>query len=70
VTHTTIRDRHNADSSMTLNEIASILGISRERVRQIEHIAIKKLRHPKTARRLRDYLADTSGHSMKIEVSA
>lgn len=35
-----------AGSTYTLQEIANILGISRERVRQIEVQAIKKLRHP------------------------
>jgi hypothetical protein len=43
-------------SSMTLEEIGLILGITRERVRQIEASALKKLKHPKYARKLRDYL--------------
>ena len=41
---------------MTLEEIGLILGITRERVRQIETTAIKKLKHPKYARVLREYL--------------
>jgi len=41
---------------MTLEEIGLILGITRERVRQIEASALKKLKHPKYARKLRDYL--------------
>ena len=36
----------------SLEEIARILGISRERVRQIERSALKKLRHPKVGRKL------------------
>ncbi len=41
---------------MTLSEIADILGITRERVRQIEHTALKKLKHPKISKELREYL--------------
>jgi RNA polymerase primary sigma factor len=41
---------------MTLEEVGLILGITRERVRQIETAAIKKLKHPKYARVLREYL--------------
>lgn len=41
---------------MTLDEIARMMGITRERVRQIEKIAIKKLKHPKVSKLLRDYL--------------
>jgi RNA polymerase primary sigma factor len=41
---------------MTLEEIAKKMGITRERVRQIEQMAIKKLKHPKTSKPLRDYL--------------
>lgn len=34
-------------STYTLQEIADTLGVTRERVRQIEVTALKKLRHPK-----------------------
>jgi len=40
----------------TFEEIARILGISKERVRQIEAQAIKKLKNPLTGKKLRDYL--------------
>jgi len=43
-------------SAMTLEEIGLVLGITRERVRQIEAAALKKLKHPKYARKLRDYV--------------
>ena len=39
----------------TLEEIATYLGITRERARQIEQGALKKLRHPKIGKKLRDY---------------
>jgi len=38
---------------LTLEEIAYVFGVSRERIRQIETVALKKLRHPKAARELR-----------------
>ena len=38
----------------TLSETAELLGISRERVRQIESKALRMLRHPSRMRRLRD----------------
>ena len=40
----------------TLEEIVKIMGITRERVRQIEQMAIKKLKYPKASKNLRDYL--------------
>ena len=42
--------------SLTLEEISQLMGISRERVRQIEQGALKKLKHPEVVRRLRGYL--------------
>jgi len=44
------------ESERTLEEIGKALGITRERVRQIEATAIKKLKHPKIGKELRDYL--------------
>ena len=40
----------------TLEEVGAELGVTRERARQIEAEALRKLRHPKYSRRLRDYL--------------
>ncbi|MBA2447752.1 MAG: sigma-70 family RNA polymerase sigma factor [Chloroflexi bacterium] len=41
----------------TLGEIGEELGVSRERIRQIESEALTKLRHPRLQHRLREYLA-------------
>jgi RNA polymerase primary sigma factor len=41
--------------SRTLEEVGQELRITRERVRQIEKKAIKRLRHPTRSKKLRDY---------------
>ena len=40
----------------TLEELGQKFGLTRERIRQIEGEALRRLRHPSRARRLRDYL--------------
>lgn len=42
----------------TLAEVGDAFGITRERVRQLEAKALRKLRHPQYSRELRDYLGD------------
>ncbi|MDA3048851.1 RNA polymerase sigma factor RpoD [Campylobacter sp. JMF_02 ED1] len=44
------------ESDRTLEEIGKELNITRERVRQIESSAIKKLKHPKIGRKLKTYI--------------
>lgn len=43
-------------TSHTLEQLGSIFGITRERVRQIEKKALTKLRHPKRSMRLREFV--------------
>ncbi len=43
------------DRLYTLSEIGEELGVTRERIRQIEAKALRKLRHPSRAQKLRDY---------------
>ncbi len=43
--------------SYTLEEVGQKFGLTRERIRQIEGKALRRLRHPRRSRQLRDYLA-------------
>ena len=40
----------------TLEEVGNAFNVTRERVRQIEAKALRKLRHPSQSRKLRDYI--------------
>ena len=46
------------ESDRTLEEIGKELSVTRERVRQIESSAIKKLKHPKVGRKLKNYIEE------------
>ena len=43
--------------SYTLEEVGQKFGLTRERIRQIEGRALRRLRHPRRSRHLRDYLS-------------
>ncbi len=47
-----LKDGH----TRTLEEVGQEFNVTRERIRQIEAKALRKLRHPSKSRKLRDYL--------------
>ena len=58
-----IRLRYGLDDNRprTLEEVGREFGVTRERIRQIEAKAIKKLRHPTRSKRLGDYKEKYNG---------
>lgn len=54
-----LRLRYGLDNgrSYTLQEVGRKFGLTRERIRQIEGKALRRLRHPRRSRQLRDYLS-------------
>ena len=42
----------------TLEEVGREFDVARERIRQIEAKALRKLRHPSRSRKLKDFLTD------------
>lgn len=53
------------DSPKTLEEVGSIFKVTRERIRQIEAKALRKLRHPTRSRKLRMFLELTNSHKKR-----
>jgi RNA polymerase primary sigma factor len=45
-------------TSRTLEEVGNIFNVTRERIRQIEAKALRKLRHPSRSKKLKEYLSD------------
>lgn len=52
----TLRFGLENDLPMTLEEVGQEFNVTRERIRQIEAKALRKLRHPSRSRKLKDYL--------------
>ena len=52
----TLRFGHEDGRARTLEEVGKEFNVTRERIRQIEAKALRKLRHPSRSRKLKDYL--------------
>ena len=57
---TVLRQRFgmSTNKTSTLEEVGEYIGVTRERIRQIEQKALTKLKHPSRARKLRSFLED------------
>ena len=57
---TVLRQRFgmSTNKTSTLEEVGEYIGVTRERIRQIERKALNKLKHPTRARKLRSFLED------------
>lgn len=52
----TKKPNNNVNESMSYEEISEVLGITIKEVKEAEASAIKKLRHPRVGKKLKDYI--------------
>jgi len=57
-------------SEHTLEEVGQSFAVTRERIRQIEAKALRKLRHPSRSRKLREFLVPQFGSEIRSQQTA
>jgi DNA-binding CsgD family transcriptional regulator len=66
----TVRYGLNGDGPKTLQDVGKVLGVTRERIRQIEAKALRKIRHPSRSHHLREDLALQQLSNLTVQIKA
>ena len=54
----TCKSNKKQQKKIALMAVGAIFGVTRERIRQVESKALRKLKHPSRAKYLKDYIID------------
>lgn len=65
-----LRFGFDGDGEHTLDEVSEKLGVTRERIRQVEAKGLRKLRHPERAKKLEPFMLDGKGKKARQEATA